>query len=145
MQDGHNRLAYESDFLIWPLACGRKSRKKAAYQPLLMPAKPVLRYLKMKGLPPFIASRESLLRFFDSLHPPAKQGDAYLPTHLPAFQPHDESREALIQSSYCDNESAFCPARKETAQNSGAFSNSSQAAGRRKPPPAQYPNESAVP
>jgi len=54
------------DSLVLPLAYGQKIRKEAAYQPFLGPTKPVLRF-KMKGLPPSMASRELLLRFFDSL------------------------------------------------------------------------------
>ncbi len=49
MQDGRNRLACGSDFLVWPSAYGQKIRKEAAYQPLLGAAKPPLR-IKNEGL-----------------------------------------------------------------------------------------------
>ena len=39
MQDGRNRLACDSDFLVWPLAYGQKIRMEADYQPLLKTGK----------------------------------------------------------------------------------------------------------
>ena len=47
MQDGRNRLACGSDFLVWPSAYGQKIRKEAAYQPLLK--QPILQ-MKNEGL-----------------------------------------------------------------------------------------------
>ena len=43
MQDECSRIAYESDFLVLPLAYGQKIRKEAAHQPLLKTEKPGLR------------------------------------------------------------------------------------------------------
>ena len=50
MQDGRNRLACGSDFLVWPSAYGQKIRKEAAYQPLLKNGKAGPAYIKNEGL-----------------------------------------------------------------------------------------------
>ena len=49
MQDGRNRLACGSDFLVLPSAYGQKIRKETAYQPLLGAVEPPLR-IKNEGL-----------------------------------------------------------------------------------------------